>query len=259
MATDTSRAARGIGLAYAAVGFALTHLIFALVIVFLLDWLPWPRVDGASSLGVPAAIAVDAVLIALFGLQHTGMARTAIKQISQRYLPAELERATYVHFANAALALLVLAWQPVPGTLWSVDILPLRVLIYAVFAAGWALSAFGSYQIDHLYLLGIRQAWSWFRGAPYVPKPFQRHWLYEHVRHPILVGLILAFFATPEMTVGHLVFAAGLTAYMLIGTHFEEKDLAATFGADYRAYRDRVPALIPRLRRRGPRSATAAP
>jgi protein-S-isoprenylcysteine O-methyltransferase Ste14 len=146
------------------------------------------------------------------------MARAAVKRASARLLPEPLERATYVHFANVALLLLVLAWQPVPIPVWSVEAPIARGAILLVFVLGWALAAWGSLLIDHLQLLGMRQAWSWFRGAPYAIKPFQRHWLYERVRHPIQLGLILAFFATPDMTVGHLIFAAGLTVYILVGT-----------------------------------------
>ena len=238
---------RTIGLAYATAGFILTHLIFAAVILFLLDWVEYPAIDGAPATAPAAAIAIDLGLIAIFGLQHSGMARTAIKRVSIRFLPEPLERATYVHFANAALALLVLAWQPVPIPIWTVEASWARAAIWFVFAAGWSLSFAGSLLIDHLQLLGMRQAWAWFKGEDYAIKPFQRHWLYERVRHPIQVGLILAFWATPQMTLGHLIFAAGLTLYIVVGTRLEERDLVATFGDDYRVYRSRVPGLIPRL------------
>jgi protein-S-isoprenylcysteine O-methyltransferase Ste14 len=243
-------ATRVAGLAYATAGFVATHLIFGVLILFLLNWVAWPGIDGTPATGVATAIAIDLALMALFGLQHTGMARAAVKRISAALLPEPLERATYVHFANAALLLLVLAWQPVTAPIWSVEAPLARAAIWLVFIVGWALAAWGSLLIDHLQLLGMRQAWSWFKNEPYAIKPFQRRWLYERMRHPIQLGLILAFWATPEMTVGHLIFAAGLTLYILLGTYFEEKDLIATF-ADYAAYRRRVPAFIPKVRGRG--------
>lgn len=239
--------ARKIGLAYATLGFVATHLIFGAVILFLLSWVAYPNIDGAPAIRPAVAVPIDLALIAVFGLQHSGMARTAIKEISAALLPAMLERATYVHLANAALALLVFAWQPVPITIWAFDATSARTAIWIVFILGWGLSFAGSMLIDHLQLLGVRQAWSWFKGETYEIKPFQRHWLYEFVRHPIQLGLILASWATPQMTVGHLIFAAGLTLYIVVGTRLEEKDLIATFGDDYRDYRSRVPKLIPRL------------
>jgi protein-S-isoprenylcysteine O-methyltransferase Ste14 len=226
----------------------VTHLVFAAFILFLLGWLPWPNVDGVASFGQAAAIAVDLVLILLFGLQHSGMARAAIKRAAVRWLPADLERATYVHCANLALALLVFLWQPIPGMLWDVRVWWGQLPFLALFALGWALASWGSLLIDHLQLLGLKQALSWSRGVPYAMKPFQRHWLYHVVRHPIQLGLILAFWATPHMSVGHLILAVGLTLYILVATQLEERDLVAEFGEEYRVYRTRVPALVPWLR-----------
>lgn len=242
-----SLAARTTGLAYATVGFTITHLVFGAVILFLLDWVPYPSVDRAPAAGVAIAVPIDLLLVALFGLQHSGMARNAVKRLSARLLPESLERATYVHVANLSLALLVFAWRPIPITLWSVDAVWARYALMGIFVLGWGLAFAGSVMIDHLQLLGMSQAWNWFRGRPYEIKPFQRHWLYERVRHPIQLGLILAFWAAPHMTAGHLIFAAALTFYILIGTSLEERDLVASFGEDYAAYRKRVPGLTPRL------------
>ncbi len=239
---------KALGLSYAVVGFTLTHLIFAGVILFLLDLIPYPSVDRAGGAALPLAIAADIGLIAVFGLQHSGMARAAIKRWVTRFLPEALERATYVHVANLALALLILGWQAAPMTLWSVEALWAKAPIWALFAIGWAISFAGSMMIDHLRLLGLTQAWAWFRGRALTEKPFQRHWLYERVRHPIQVGLILAFWAAPHMTLGHALFAGGLTLYILIGTRMEERDLVAQF-PDYGDYMKRVGAFLPRLRR----------
>lgn len=256
---DRGRSLRRIGgLACASVGFVVTHVVFGAFVLFLLDWVDYPSVDGVPDAGVAGAVVIDLALIALFGLQHSGMARGAVKRVSASLLPEPLERATYVHSANLALVLLILAWQPIPATVWTVEATLPRIAIWLVFVLGWSLAAVGSMLIDHLQLLGMRQAWSWFKGESYELKPFQRHWLYDRLRHPIQSGLILALFATPHMTVGHLLLAAGLTLYILIGTHFEEKDLVANFGDDYRNYRSRVPGLIPRLRRAAPKIAPTA-
>jgi protein-S-isoprenylcysteine O-methyltransferase Ste14 len=239
--------ARWVGLGYAIVGFVVTHAVFGALILALLDWVAWPSIDNGPPPSLAVALPLDLALIALFGLQHSGMARTAIKRLCARLLPAPLERATYVWFANVALALLVFAWRPLPITVWTVSAAWAVWAIWGVFAVGWGLAAIGSLLIDHLQLLGLSQAWSWFRGRSYEIKPFQRHWLYERVRHPIQLGLILAFWATPHMTVGHLMFAAGLTLYIVIATRLEERDLITAFGADYADYRARVPGLVPRL------------
>lgn len=243
-----SRLARRLGLGYAATGFALTHLLFAAFILFLLGWLPHPNVDGRASLGTGSAIAADLALIVLFGLQHSGMARAGIKRLAVRFVAPDLERATYVHFANLALALLIFLWQPVPATVWDVTAWWGKAPILALFGLGWALASWGSLLIDHLQLLGMRQAWSWSQGRAYALKPFQRHRLYQAVRHPIQLGLLVAFWATPHMTAGHLVLAAGLTLYILLATRLEERDLVAEFGEEYQAYRLSVPALVPWLR-----------
>jgi protein-S-isoprenylcysteine O-methyltransferase Ste14 len=241
---------RAVGLAYAVVGYVATHVIFLILILFLMNLIACPRIDAAPSTGVAAAVAIDLALIALFGVQHTAMARAGVKRFACRLLPEGLERATYVHVSNLALAVLVFAWQPIPFGLWTVEGTVFRVAFWCVFVVGWGFALAGSLLIDPFQLLGLRQAWSWFEGDAYVVKPFQRHWLYEYLRHPIQFGLILAFWATPAMSVGHLLFAAAMTVYIVVGTHFEEQDLIATFGDDYAAYRARVPGFIPRLRRR---------
>ena len=237
---------RLLGLIYTVIGFAVTHALFCVFIVFLLNIYTYPAVSGPAQSSAVAATAINLILIAQFGLQHSGMARNGVKRIVARFLPEPLERATYVHVANMCLALLLFGWQPVGGLVWHVENDLWRTAIWMLFTLGWALSFAGSLLIDHLQLLGMRQAWAWYKGETYTLRPFQQHWLYDMVRHPIQLGLILAFWATPDMTLGHLLLAGGLSVYILIGTVFEERDLVATFGASYKTYKTRVPGFIPR-------------
>jgi protein-S-isoprenylcysteine O-methyltransferase Ste14 len=191
------------------------------------------------------AILVDGGLILLFGLQHSLMARGRFKRWLVRYIPGGLERATYVHASNLALWPVLLLWQPIPAAL--VDLSAVRPLMTAIYWAGWAIVLLSSLNIDLLQLWGLRQAWSWSRGEIYQPPPFKESWLYRQVRHPIYLGLMIAFWATPQLTAGHALFAGCMSAYIFIGTWFEERDLVRKHGQSYSDYRRKVPAYLPRL------------
>ena len=184
----------------------------------------------------------DVCLIALFGLQHSLMARDGFKQWLTRNVPEGLERATYVHASNLALWPVLLLWQPIPFVL--VDLSPVRPLMTAVYWVGWLIVLLSSLNIDLLELWGVRQARSWSRGEVYVPPPFKESWLYRRVRHPIYLGLLLVFWATPQLTAGHVLFAGCMSAYIFIGTWFEERDLVRKHGQSYRDYQRKVPRLL---------------
>jgi methanethiol S-methyltransferase len=214
-----------------------------------------PTIDAGPSASTPLAVLVDCCLILLFGLQHSLMARAGFKRWLTQWVPSGLERATYVHGSNLALWPALLFWQPLPALL--LDLSSLRALMTAIYLLGWLIVLLASLNIDLLELWGLRQAWSWSRGETYQPPPFKQRWLYNQVRHPLYLGLLLAFWATPHLSVGHALFASGMTAYILIGTWFEERDLVRKFGESYRAYQRSVPAYFPQFggrRRTSPQS-----
>jgi protein-S-isoprenylcysteine O-methyltransferase Ste14 len=245
------RTMRFIGLAYAAVGLVLVYVVFVYFIIFLVNLGAQSSADGSATSATGAATAIDLCLIGLFGLQHSLMARSQFKTWWTRIVPAGLERSTYVHASNIALALSLWQWQPIPTVIWHVETEIGRAIIWVIFAAGWVILFAGSLMIDQFELLGLRQAWAWFQMRPYCEnKQLQTGGLYGLVRHPMYVGIAIALWAAPHMSAGHLLLAAGLTIYILIGTYFEERDLVRTFGQRYRAYQLQVPKFIPSRPRR---------
>ncbi len=227
---------------------------FALVIVWTMAFLAGvglPRtVDGPVRTTTFWAIATDAALLLLFAAQHSVMARRPVKAWLRRRIPAPLERTTYVLATNACLALLLLLWQPWGSQLWHVDGVA-AVILWTLCAAGWVLALTSTFAVDHLELIGLRQAGWASPPDPDTTAELRVDGLYAVVRHPLMTGLILAFWVTPQITVSHLLFAVAATGYIVVGVSFEERDLRRTFGAAYEEYAVRVPALVPgpRLRR----------
>jgi protein-S-isoprenylcysteine O-methyltransferase Ste14 len=182
------------------------------------------------------------------------MARPWFKRRWTRLVPAPAERSTYVLFASLALALLFWGWQPVNGTVWTRSG-PGAAALLALQFAGWIVALGATFTISHCDLFGLRQAWVRARGAGYRPVPFTERGLYRRIRHPLMTGFVIVFWAAPTMSVGHLLFAAAATGYILVGIAFEERDLLAGLGEEYRSYRARVPALIQGYPTRGQRAA----
>jgi protein-S-isoprenylcysteine O-methyltransferase Ste14 len=195
------------------------------------------------------AIAIDALLLLVFAVQHSVMARPWFKAWWTRIIPPAVERSTFVLAASLALALVFWQWRPIGITVWSVEEPAGRALLWALFAAGWGTVLVVTFLINHFDLFGLRQVWLSLRGQPYTPVAFRTPLPYRHVRHPLYLGFMLAFWATPHMTVAHLLFALLTTGYILAGIQFEERDLVAQHGARYEHYRRTVPMLVPRWRR----------
>ncbi len=207
-------------------------------------------IDSPGQLsGLPALI-INSLLIALFAVQHSVMARPWFKQILTTVIPEHLERSTYVLATGVVLILLFVGWQGMPQAIWSAEQPLLVGLLWGLFALGWLIALLSSFLIDHFDLFGLRQVYLHFRGRPYTPPVFREVLFYRWVRHPLMTGLLLAFWATPQMSVGHLLFAVLMTVYIVIGVHLEEQDLRAQHGEDYRAYQDRVARLCPFARPR---------
>ncbi|HXJ34825.1 MAG TPA: NnrU family protein [Candidatus Eisenbacteria bacterium] len=205
-------------------------------------------IDSAPQGSLGVAIAVDVLLLAVFALQHSVMARPAFKRWWTRIVPEPAERSTYVLASSLALMLLFWQWRPIGGVVWQVEHPAGRVVLYGLFAAGWVIVFVSTCLINHFDLFGLRQVWLHLRGEPYRPLGFVIPGWYRHVRHPLYVGWLLTFWATPTMTVAHLLFAAMTTAYILVAIRFEERDLGAVHGEPYAQYRRDTPMLVPRVR-----------
>lgn len=206
-------------------------------------------IDSGTPAGVPISIVIDMVLLGVFALQHSIMARSAFKRAWTRIVPEAAERSTYVLFSTAALALICWQWRPIPQSVWSVTEPRAAALILAVSWWGWAMVLVSTFLISHFHLFGLTQGFTRLLGrAPSAPT-FSTPLFYRWLRHPIYAGFILAFWAAPRMSVGHLLFAGLTTGYILVGVWFEERDLVAQFGERYERYRQSVGMLIPRLRR----------
>jgi protein-S-isoprenylcysteine O-methyltransferase Ste14 len=177
------------------------------------------------------------------------MARPAFKRWWTKFVPEPMERSTYVLLSSLALLLLYWQWQPLTGVVWSVTHPAARTAIAAVFWLGWLTLLASTFMIDHFDLFGLRQGWRAFKAVPYTHPPFVQRGLYQHVRHPIMLGFLLAFWATPDMTQGHLLFSIATTAYIVIGILLEERDLVRFIGESYRQYQQRVPMLLPGSKR----------
>jgi methanethiol S-methyltransferase len=205
-----------------------------------------PRtIDSGLSAALPEALAIDLILLGLFAVQHSVMARPGFKRVWTRIVPHSVERSTYVLFSSVLLALLCWYWRPIPGVVWDISSPWLSTAMRALFALGWGIVLFSSFLISHFELFGLRQAYLRMRGLDYTPVSFTQRALYKVVRHPLMLGFVIAFWATPSMSIGHLVFAIATSGYIVVGILLEEHDLMKYHGADYAAYRARVPMLFP--------------
>jgi methanethiol S-methyltransferase len=203
-------------------------------------------VTGAST---AMALVIDILLVAIFGLQHTVMARAGFKQAWTKLMPKPIERSGYLIFSCAVLALMFACWQPIPAVVWDTRGTFGEPLLWGLSALGWLICLTSTYLINHFELFGLKQVWDHWRGHTQAAPVFRQPFLYKLVRHPLYTGFLLAFWAAPMMTVGHLVYAAAMTVYVYIAVAFEERDLQRMFGDDYRAYQQKVGKLSPRLAR----------
>lgn len=208
-------------------------------------------VDEGVATSLPVALAINLGLILLFGVQHSVMARPRFKAWLTQYVPKPIERSTFVMATNLVLALMFWQWRPIPVVAWEVDHVAARALILTVSAMGWMLVLYSSFLINHFDLFGLRQVFLAWRDCPYKHVPMKVVSLYHFVRNPLMLGFLVAFWATPTMTAGHLLFTMGMTAYIFVGIYFEERGLKRELGATYRAYHKRTPMLIPDLSGRG--------
>jgi protein-S-isoprenylcysteine O-methyltransferase Ste14 len=239
-----------IGRVTAAIYGIASYLVFfcsyLYAVAFIGNYLVPKSIDIGSEGGVGQSTLIDVVPLGVFAVQHSVMARPAFKRWWTMIVPASCERSTYVLISSLILIVIFWQWRPIVTTIWQVEGWP-ATLLTALNWIGWLTTLASSYMIDHFDMFGLRQVFAALRGAAARVNPFKTPLLYRVVRHPIMLGFLLAFWATPHMTAGHLLFAVMTTGYILVGVRLEERDLVAQFGASYEQYRRRVPMLLPRV------------
>jgi len=235
---------------YGVICYAVFIVTFLYALGFVGNFLVPVTLDGPARLPTGQALLIDVLLLGAFALQHSVMARPFFKRWLTRFIPESAERSTYVLFSSLALIALFAHWQPLGGVAWDAQGPAVRAVLYALFGFGWLLVLVATFLINHFDLFGLRQVWLQLRSQPRQPLRFGTPGPYNLVRHPLYLGWLIAFWATPTMTGTHLLFAFITTSYILVAIQFEEQDLIDALGEEYRQYRDRVPMIIPWVRER---------
>ncbi len=234
--------------AYGLISYVVFFATFLYSIGFIGNLIVPKSIDSVPQAPLTTALLINTLLLGLFAVQHSLMARPAFKTWWTRIVPPAAERSTYVLFSSLALIALYVFWQPLGGMVWAVTTPWAVKAVYSLYALGWLLVLYSTFAINHFDLFGLRQVWFALRGKPYEPTPFVQPWIYRVVRHPLYVGWFVVIWAAPTMSITHLFFALATSAYMLLAIPLEEKDLADAH-PEYRNYKRHVPKLIPRLRR----------
>lgn len=233
--------------AYGLVSYLIFFVVFLYLLGFLGNFFVPKSIDSGPDGAFWPALLINTGLVALFGLQHSVMARPTFKKRWTKFVPKPIERSTYVMATNLVLILMFWLWRPMGSTVWNFESSVGQAVMYSLFALGWILVFITTWLINHFDLFGLKQVWLYLRGREYTGSAFVTPGPYKIVRHPLYVGWLMAFWATPKMTASHLVFAAGMSVYILIAIWFEERNLVEHHGSDYANYRRQVGMLIPKI------------
>jgi protein-S-isoprenylcysteine O-methyltransferase Ste14 len=235
-----------IGLLYGALAYAAFLVSFLYAVGFIGDFLVPKTLNSGAPGPLGPSLAIDVLLLGLFAIQHSVMARPWFKRWWTRFVPHSVERSTYVLLASLILLVMYWQWRPIEGALWRVEGAG-AVALWVLCATGWLIALATTFLISHFDLFGLRQVYLRLLGRPYTSVEFKTVGFYKYVRHPLMFGFLIAFWATPHMTMNHLLFAVATTGYIFIALFFEERDLRAAHGASYERYRSEVPMILPRL------------
>lgn len=239
---------RSLVLSYGLFCYAMFFGVFLYAVGFIGNFVVPTTLDGERQTDVSTAVMVNLSLLVAFVVQHSGMARPAFKNWATKVISPAIERSTYVLFSNLAMIAMFAFWQPMGGCVWNIEGGAGRTLMYGIFGLGWAIVFYATCLINHFDLFGVRQVWLYFRCRPYSRLEFKIPSLYRYVRHPLYVGWLTVMWASPTMTVSHLMFAGLTTIYILVATRLEERDLEDALGQPYTDYKKSTPMLVPRLR-----------
>jgi len=245
---QTHLVGRIVALLYGLVAYLIFFVTFLYAVGFVEDLMVPKTLDGAAAASASPgtqALIINLVLMSIFAIQHSVMARPQFKRWWTKFVPHSVERTTYVLLASLALALLIWQWRPMPAVVWQVHDAHIAMAVTGLSFVGWLIVLTSTFLINHFELFGLNQVANNLAGKPMPAPRFRTPFFYHFVRHPIYLGFVIAFWAAPTMSVGHLLFAAVTTAYILVGIALEERDLISVFGDEYRRYRQRVSMLIP--------------